>query len=309
MPTGYKVSQWIIFAFMVAGSVGRAQQAVSKEHSASRVDVFAGYSSWVPGGSIENTPFPGATHFPNDSRGAILSGAYYFTPSFGLELAGDYHFNQSNDSLLSFAVGPVVRRTAPRGFTFFAHALVGAADIVGPYAPVRGTQYSYQPLGADWGPQMTLGGGLDFRVPHFHHRLTLRLFQADYVYHHIDFGPSAGIAQLNSGRFDAGIVWRIGSVAPTPPVTLACTATPQTIYAGEPLSVIGIASNLDRHRKATFQWAGRGLRLDESTPVVNIDTTGLEPGTFKITGHVSEGVRAGQSAGCVTQFTVMPLRR
>jgi hypothetical protein len=41
---------------------------------------------------------------------------------------------------------------------------------------------------------------------------------------------------------------------------------------------------------------------------VNVDTSGLEPGTFKVSGQVSEGTRAGQSAHCMAQFTVMPIR-
>lgn len=305
----YKGSQCLLFVIMLAASVAGAQQPVGTENTPSRVDIFAGYSIWIPNGSVENTPFPGDTQFPNDMHGAILSGAYYFTPTFGLELAGDYHFANANDSMVSFAVGPVVRRAAPRGFTLFAHALAGAADITGPPAPVIGSVYEYRQLGANWGPQLTLGGGLDFRLPYFHHRLTLRLFQADYVYHHVDFGPSGGMGHLNSGRFDTGIVWKVGSVTPTPPVTLACTAAPQNIYPGEPISVIGVASNLDRHKKATFQWAGRGVSTNESNPIANVDTTGLEPGTFRIWGHVSEGARAGQSANCMAQFTVIPIRR
>ena len=304
MQSMYKGSQWLIFAIMLAASVAKAQQQPSNEIVPSRVDIFAGYSIWIPNGSVENTPFP------NDMHGAILTATYYFNPTFGLELAGDYHFADANDSMVSFAVGPVVRRSAPRGFSVFAHALAGAADVVGPVAPVRNApEYYYQQLGADWGPQITLGGGLDFRVPYFHHRLTLRLFQADYVYHHIDFGPTGGIAHLNSGRFDTGVVWKVGSITPPPPVTLACTAAPQNIFPGEPLSVIGVATNLDRHKKANFHWMGHGVSTNESTPIVNVDTAGLEPGTFTISGHVSEGERAGQSANCTAQFTVMPIRR
>jgi hypothetical protein len=305
----YKGSQWLIFAIILAASDAGAQQPASTKNTESRVDIFAGYSIWIPNGSVENTPFPGKTPFPNDMHGAILSGAYYFTPTFGLELSGDYHVADANDSMVSFAVGPIVRRPLPRNFSVFVHALAGAADVVGPVAPVRGTQYYYQQLGAAWGPQLTLGGGLDFRLPYFHHRLTLRLFQADYVFNHIDFGPTANIAHLSSGRFDTGIVWKLGSVDPPPPVTLACTATPQNIYPGEPVSVIGVASNLDRHKKTTFHWAGHGVGTTDTTPIVNVDTTGLEPGTFRISGHVSEGVRAGQSANCMAQFTVMPIRR
>ena len=244
------------------------------------------------------------TPFPNDMHGAMVSGTYYLNPIFGLELAGDYHFEDSNDSLVSFAVGPVVRRPVWRNFSMFAHALAGAGDVIGPVAPVIGRGY-YQQLGAAWGPQLTLGGGLDFGLPYFHHRLSLRLFQADYVYEHVDFGPTGGVGNLNSARFSTGVVWKTGAILPPPPVELACTATPQKIFPGDPLSVIGVATNLDAKKKATFRWIGTGVRAGQSKPIAEIDSAGLTPGNYTITGHVSEGDKPGRSADCTAEFTVM----
>ena len=45
----------------------------------------------------------------------------------------------------------------------------------------------YQPN--TWGPGLTVGGGLDYETPWFNHHLAIRLFQADYEYMHVDFGP------------------------------------------------------------------------------------------------------------------------
>jgi hypothetical protein len=102
------------------------------------------------------------------------------------------------------------------------------------------------PQAATWGRQITLGGGLDYSLPYFHRHLSLRLFQADYVLEHVDFGPG-GLADFNSGRFfSTGLLWRWGSVPPIPPVAFACTATPQVVFRGDPLSVIDVATNLDR---------------------------------------------------------------
>jgi len=294
-----RVAQLLSFVLILTASAGVGQQVSTGEIAPSRIDLFAGYSYWVPNGSVEYTPFP------NDNRGAILSGAYFFNPTLGFELSGDYHSANSNDSMVAFGIGPIVRRPVWQGkVTLFAHGLIGAADIIGPPALILGKGY-YQQLGADWGPRVTLGGGLDVRLPYFHHRLGVRLFEADYVYEHVNFGPSGGIANFNSGLFSTGLLWHLGSIEPPPPVTLACTATPQTIFAGDPLSVIGVATNLNHAKKADFRWIGPGVSTLASRPIVDIDSSDLKPGVYAVNGHVSEGAKPGQSANCNARFTVM----
>ena len=56
-------------------------------------------------------------------------------------------------------------------------ALVGGAMVSGPY---------HQPN--KWGPDLTVGGGLDYETPLLNHHLAIRLFQADYEYMHADLG-------------------------------------------------------------------------------------------------------------------------
>jgi hypothetical protein len=45
--------------------------------------------------------------------------------------------------------------------------------------------------------------------------------------------------------------------------------------------------------------------MNESEPIAEIDTAGLNPGVYKVGGHVSEGNRAGQSADCTAAYTVI----
>jgi hypothetical protein len=295
-----RMAQLLSFVMLLSASAGVAQQAPTGEITPSRIDLFAGYSYWVPNGSVANAPFP------NDNKGAVLSGAYFLNRTLGFELSGDYHPENSNDSMLAFGIGPIVRRPLWQGkITLFAHGLIGAADISGPFAPVIGPQYYYHQLGADWGPRVTLGGGLDVRLPYFHHRLGVRLFQADYVYEHVNFGPTSGIAGFNSGLFSTGLLWHLGSIEPPPPVTLACTATPRSVFAGDPVSVIGVATNLDHEKKADFRWIGPGVGTLAARPIVDIDSSDLKPGAYTVNGHVSEGSKPGQSANCNARFTVM----
>ena len=41
----------------------------------------------------------------------------------------------------------------------------------------------------NWGVGLTAGGGMDYDLPCFNHKFSLRLFEADYRYIHDDFGP------------------------------------------------------------------------------------------------------------------------
>jgi hypothetical protein len=272
-----------------AGQVKHATRARSPR-GLSRIDLFAGYSYWLANGSA------GGAAFSNGPQGLLVSAAYYLDPNFGFELIGDYHFTGGNDSMRSVSLGPIWRAESRHGFTPFVHGLAGATNMLGP-----GERQT-----ATWGRQITLGGGLDYSLPYFHRHLSLRLFQADYVIEHVDFG-AGGLADFNSGRFSTGLLWRWGSVPPIPPVAFACTATPQVVFRGDPLSVIGVATNLDRHRTVTFRWSGRGVTVNASKPLVEVETSSLEPGTYTITGHVSEGSRYGRSVDCTAQFTVKSL--
>jgi hypothetical protein len=283
------------FILLMASTVTAQQAKSAPGPPASQFDLFVGYTWWMP-----NSPIRG-DHLSNSRQGIIVTGAYYLKPGLGIELSGDYHVAAGNDSMRSVAIGPILRLPVPNHFTIFAHALGGAAEFLIPGS-----------LPPAWGPQFTIGGGLDWAVPFFGHRLTLRLLQADYVYEYFHYGgPESFVSNvnLNSLRLDSGIVIKMGSVAAPAPVTLTCTAVPQNVLHGELLTVTGEANNLHRHRGATFRWAGSGVGVGESNSAVTVDTAGLEPGTYRISGRVSEGARAGQSANCIAQFKVMAIQR
>ncbi len=282
---------------MLIPSIGGAQ-TTNGDAASARIDLFAGYSYWQANGTA------GGVAFSNSKQGILASGAYYLDRTFGIELVGDYHFTGGNDSMRSLSIGPIFRGRPRHGLTPFVHALGGATNMLGP-----GAFYSNrdEPQSATWGREITLGAGLDYATPYFHRHLGLRLFQADYVIEHVDFG-AGGIADFNSGRFSTGLIWHLGSVPPPPSISFVCTATPQVVYPGDPLSIIGVTTNLDPKKRATFRWAGQGFNSYDATSILNINSSGLKPGTFTIVGHVSEGKHADRSADCTAQFKVMPSR-
>jgi hypothetical protein len=298
----------LVFVFVLAPLIACAEQTVSNISASSKFDLFAGYTAWIPNYIVQDQ------HLSNSKQGIIVTGAYYLKPNFGLELSGDYHIAAGNVSMRSVSLGPIVRRPIAHDVSVFVHALGGAAEFVGPpYSINVGTLYQEdRRLGPAWGPQVTIGGGLDWTASFFHHRLMVRLLQIDYLYEYFHLDPSSavlGASNLNTLRLSSGIVFKFGSVTPPAPVTLACTATPQNVFPGELLTVAGEASNLNRHKQATFHWMGAGVGQGELNPAVTVDTAGLEPGTYRVGGQVSVGAGAGESAHCTVQFRVMARQR
>ncbi len=173
------------------------------------------------------------------------------------------------------------------------------ARVDGPY---------HQPF--KWGPDLTLGGGLDYETPFLDHHLALRLFQADYEYMHADFGSGTygGRANIDAARLSAGVVIHIGSITPPPPVTLACSASPESVFPGEPVTVTATAGSLDPKMNAIYSWSGTGATGNGTT--TTIATTSLDPGSYTVKGTVKEGksgkegLKPGQTADCSASFTV-----
>ena len=120
----------VLLALLISHVCRRAQLRIqtpsTANHIPSQVDIFAGYSYWMPNTTLERS------HFSNDNKGLIVSGTYYLNPTFGLELVGDWHLENADDSMRSLSIGPIFRRRLGLGLTPFVHTLIGAADISGP---------------------------------------------------------------------------------------------------------------------------------------------------------------------------------
>ena len=251
--------------------------------SATRWDIFAGYSYIAPHGTIV-TPAGGANlsvPYSAINGGGIVSIARYFNRYVGVEGVGDVHTEDesqnpwvtSKDDISGGAVG-LIFRYPTADITPFVHALVGADYVGGPY---------YQ---ADkWGAALTAGGGMDYHTPLFNHRLSIRVFQADYEYTHEDFGLGyyGGRANINAARLSAGIVIGIGNIAPPPPVTLSCSASPTTIFPGDPVTVTATAGDLNPKLTAVYTWTGSGVTGSGTTATVNTGSLTAGSYTVKVT--------------------------
>ena len=270
----------------------------------SRFDLFTGYSYFGAHGQVK----PAGINYSSVDLGAAGSGAYWFSKYVGAEVLITAHPDGQNDGIYTGSAGPIFR--APmQNFTLFAHGLAGASRIGGPNND--GPAFYHEPY--QWGPSLAAGGGMDYDLPFFHHRFSLRLFEADYRYIHADFGPYTapptpgvvgGRANLNGVELSSGIVTRFGSIIPPPPVTLACVASPETGYPGDPITITGTTANLNPKKTATYAWTTDGGTISGTSNVANIDTKASNPGSYTAKGHVSEGKKPGEMADCSAAYTI-----
>ena len=78
---------------------------------------------------------------------------------------------------------------------------------------------------------------------------------------HADWGPGiyGGTANINAARLSAGLVFHVGSIAPPPPITLACSASPESIFPGDPVTVTASAGELNPKDNVIYSWSGTGV--------------------------------------------------
>ena len=147
------------------------------------------------------------------------------------------------------------------------------------------------------------GGGINY---YFTKNWGLRLIEADYVYMHL---PNMADNTQNDLRLAFGVTYR-RNLLPAPPVSVACSATPASVFPGDPVSLTASAENLNPKLRAIYGWSGNGVSGDGTTSTVA--TGALAPGNYaakcsvKEGRHGKEGLKAGQYAEAEARFTVKP---
>jgi hypothetical protein len=314
------LSRAVVVALVALTPIALSAQAgggkSSSATNASRWDFFAGYSYLAPKGTVTTPTTTGGSvsgNYKAVNVGGLFSGAYFFNEHVGAQVEYGFHeygvqnpnggpvgTKGNNDGFQTIA-GGLIARFPMENITPFIHGLVGGANVNGP---------TFQPN--KWGVGLTAGGGMDYETPLFNHHLALRLFQADYEYMHVNFGPGpnppGGRANINAARLSAGVVIHAGSIVPPPPVTLACSANPTSVFPGEPVTVTATAGNLEPKLNAIYSWSGSGASGNGTSTTVQ--TSALAAGNYSVKAEVKEGkpgkegLKPGQSADCSASFTV-----
>jgi hypothetical protein len=70
------------------------------------------------------------------------------------------------------------------------------------------------------------------------------------------------------------------------------------------VTVTGTATNLNPKKTAAYTWSADFGPVSGTAATVTIDTKALSAGTYKVTGHVSDGNKPGEMADCSASFTV-----
>ncbi len=242
--------------------------AVVAQEETPKAELFVGYQ-WLHPGATVPSPFqpptaPVAQKMGDIPQGAGASFTYNFTSHWGLE--ADYGGNKNkNGAENTVSIGP---RFAWRneGVTFFAHTLLGYNRLTVPLVD------SSNGIGA------ILGGGMDLNI---WRRLSLRLFEADYVWAHHNFSDEVSPAfpelrrpTLEGVRLRTGLVFNFGFESPLVPAA-SCSIEPSEVMVGEPVTATASASNFNPKHTLSYSWASTGGKVTSKDNTATLDTNGV----------------------------------
>ena len=274
---------------------GQGRSSAPGELNHPKVEFYAGYSYWHP----IDAQISGI-YFKDVKYGAEGSVTYFVKPWLGIQAEAGAHVDDVYDREFTGGVG-VQLQTNLRKFTPFFHVLGGPAFFGGPAN--NGKKYGWNG---------TAGVGLDW-VPLLRHEwFGLRLFQADYQYNYNDFGPlkpallAGGTAKNDTFAGSAGVVIRLGGrVSRQMATQMTCSANRAEVFPGEPISVTSQLLGFNVMKPVQYTWTTTGGRiLGAGGESLNIDTSGLPVGDYKVMGTAMQGKRANQQASCAAAFAI-----
>jgi outer membrane protein OmpA-like peptidoglycan-associated protein len=214
--------------------------------------------------------------------------------------------NDANGGVISYLFGPRLSFRHDR-ITPFVQALFGgvhASEVT-----LADCTFSCTLLPAQDSFAWTGGGGLDVRV---HRHFAIRIIQAEYLMTMFQDYSTGKTASQNDVRLSAGLVFRFGGNPAPPQLTLACSASPTTIFPGDPVTLTAMAGNLDPKLNAVYSWTGvPGLKGNGTTASLDSAATGsLAAGSYTAKCGVKEGkpgkegLQPWESADASASFTV-----
>ena len=289
---------------IVAGVAGWAQQ--SQKPAAPAISTDLAFTFAVERSQV----VPGQCCFWFKGGGMDIAVNFWKGLGIAAGLNGDHASNVTqgvDENKISIMAGPRYTFTAwnghdgpgdPRRLQLFVQGLFGDAHAFNSLFPTNGAISS----GASSLVVQT-GGGLNLYMKK---HVGLRLLEADYVRTEL---PNAYTDTQNDLRLSFGVTYHFAAAAvPPPPVTLACSATPESIFPGDPVTVTATAGSLDPKLNAIYSWSGTGVTGAGTTATVA--TGALAAGTYTVQASVKEGkpgkegLLTGQSANCSASFTV-----
>ncbi len=279
-------------------TVALAQDAQSK------VDIFGGYSWEAPGRigvpvrrcsqvteavvcTSQIVP-GGPTVKVNGGNGFGTSVTYNFTNHLGL--TGDFSHHWADQANSWHLLGGPKLFFHLDNVTPFAEVLVGVTHV-SPHLSSNAT-----------GLGVAVGGGLDIDI---NKRLSWRVIQADWVRSQFSTSAGLGVGHMNGARLQGGLVLKLGGAPPVPPTASCSAAQPAAVQAGEPVSVTITPSGFNPKHTITYDWKSTGGKVTGKETTATVDTTGLAPGNYTVTGTATDAKQKQNNvASCNSAFTV-----
>jgi len=102
----------------------------------------------------------------------------------------------------------------------------------------------------------------------------------------------------------AGLNMQFGGKPPVPP-TATCSVSPAEIWSGDPITATITAQNFNPKHTITYSWTTTGGKTASTATTANIDTAGLAPGMYTVTGTATDvKEKKNNVASCNGSFMV-----
>jgi hypothetical protein len=295
---------------LAAQSAATAPSSGHTYRSYPKAELFLGYSY------LRSVPMPSTGNRIVRMNGGSTSISFNLNRYFGL--VGD--FGGFDDSKLQItgtgANQSSVADASGTAYTFMAGPRLSLRHRITPFAQVLfGGVHASQvtlsnctgvlctPLPSENAFAMTAGGGIDLSIQR---HLAIRIFQAEYLMTNFADLSTGNRDTQNDMRLSSGLVFGFGGNTPPPAIAYTCSVSPSVAFPGDPITITGIAINLNPNPKKTvsYTWTTDGGTISGTSNAANLDTSSAAPGTYTVKGHVSQGVKPGQMADCSASFTV-----
>ncbi len=293
--------------FLFAGAIFLLLALISlplaaQDNPTPKVEIFGGYSFYHPGVTVNGFSVP---NFPAGWGGAA---SFMFSRHLGLTADFGGHYKTFdiptglgttaplNLHIGTFSFGPRLEFRTSR-ITPFAEALFGLHRIAPQNIGVN----------ADNAFGFIGGGGLDVHVAR---HLDIRLIQADFVHSDHTLGAATSSAlgtnsvDFNGARIQAGVNLLLAVPPSGPPPSATCAVEPTEVFAGEPVRATATAHDFNPKHKLTYSWNSTGGKIQGQDTTANVDTTGLNPGSYTVTANVNDTRNKKATAQCTSSFTV-----
>ena len=278
-----------------------ASLAAAQDQPAPKWELFGGYTAWNPGadvhGQLPGALLPLSSRLEWNPRGVGASVTYNFDRWFGFTLDTSTNWGSGEKTLArriddaafaNISFGPKVTfRT--QHFSPFLEFLIGDHRLT------PDAFHDIDKLG------LMFGGGLDVNVSR---HVALRLIRADFVMSNYRYAPTnVPSTQLYGARLQAGLVLNLGGGEPGLPPTASCSVQPTEVFAGESVTATSRGSNFNSKRTVTYTWNATNIKIPGTDASAQIDTAGLQPGSYVVTANLTDGSKHGV-ASCSASFTV-----